>query len=54
MPYINLELGYDLPKISPPKGNYISYHKTGNLVFLSGNLLVFFFSRYYLYYYLQI
>ena len=32
------ELGLKLPKISPPKGNYISYLQTGNLVYLSGHL----------------
>ncbi len=32
------ELGLKLPTISAPKGNYISYLQTGNLVYLSGHL----------------
>ena len=32
------KLNLELPIISPPKGNYISYTRTGNLVYLSGHL----------------
>ena len=32
------ELGLKLPDISAPKGNYMSYQQTGNLVYLSGHL----------------
>ena len=32
------ELGLKLPTIAAPKGNYLSYQRTGNLVYLSGHL----------------
>ena len=32
------ELGLVLPTINPPKGNYISFLKVGNMVYLSGHL----------------
>jgi len=30
------ELGYTLPPVNPPQGNYLPYQRSGNLVFVAG------------------
>ena len=37
---LHLAMGITLPAIDPPKGNYTSIQRTGNLIFLSGHLPV--------------
>ncbi|WP_322996479.1 RidA family protein [Castellaniella sp.] len=30
------ELGYTLPPVNPPQGNYLPYQRSGNLIFVAG------------------